>query len=134
MDHIRHLPAFTRAAPGSYEKGEGTFDSLHHFLIDDPRRTPSRERDLGLRWRDAAGHLYRAAWVVDTGELVLVQTGAPETGGGHVEVLATIAGEEELRLGLTGWEDLCGEPRSAEWLRQRAAALASGQRVLAGAA
>lgn len=130
MGPIHHMPAFTRAAPGSYAAGDGTFASLRHFLEGDPRRTPSRERDLGLRWRDATGHLFRAAWVVDTGELVLVQVGAPETGGGHVEVLATAGDEDELRHALAGWEDVCGEPRSAEWLRRRAVALASGQRQL----
>jgi hypothetical protein len=134
MGPIHHLPAFTRATPGSYPAGAGTFASLRHFLAGDPRRTPSRERDVGLYWRDAVGHRFRAAWVVDTGELVVVQVGAPETGGGHVEVLATVRDEKDLRHGLAGWEDVCGEPRSAEWLRRRAAALASGQRELAGVA
>lgn len=114
------MAAFVRAAPGSYDENERSYPSLRHFLEDDPRRTPSRERDVGLRWRDVGGRIYRAAWVVDTGELVLVQTGAPENGGGHVEVIGHSASEGELLAALAGWEAICGEPCSAEWLRERA--------------
>ncbi len=113
--------AFVRAAPGSYAADGETYPSLRHFLAGDRRRVPSRERDVGLHWLDGVGHLFRAAWVVDTGELVLVQTGAPETGGGHVEVLAHYADEEDLLSALEGWEGVHGQALSAEWLRARAA-------------
>jgi hypothetical protein len=112
--------AFVRAAPGSYESDGETYPSLRHFLAGDRRRVPSRERDVGLHWVGRAGHIYRAAWVVDTGELVLVQIGAPETGGGHVEVLAHYGDERDLEVALEGWERVQGQPLSAEWLRARA--------------
>ena len=50
-----------------------------------------------------------------------MQTGAPETGGGHVEVLAHYADEEDLLSALEGWESIHGQALSAEWLRARAA-------------
>jgi hypothetical protein len=115
------MAAFVRAAPGSYDENERSYPSLRHFLVGDSRRTPSRERDVGLRWRDVGGRFYRAAWVVGTGELVLVQTGAPENGGGHVEVIGHYSSERELLAALAEWEAICGEPCSAEWLRERAA-------------
>lgn len=53
-----------------------------------PPRCPSPERDLGLRWRDADERVYRAAWAAETRELILVQLGPEDSGGGHVDVLA----------------------------------------------
>lgn len=125
--------AFVRAAPGSYQSAGETYPSLRHFLAGDRRRVPSREQDVGLHWLDAAGHLYRAAWVVDTGELVLVQVGAAETGGGHVEVLAHFDDRDQLRTALSGWEGVHGQPLSAEWLRVRAAAASRDERVVVAA-
>ena len=103
-----------RARPARY-------GSLTSFYTADPRRVDSRERDVGLWWREAAdGPLYRAAWVNDTGELYLVRLGPSEQGGGEVEVLATIAEPELLEQALAGWRERCGEPRSLGWLRRRA--------------
>ncbi len=66
------------------------YSSLSGFYNDDARRMQLAERDVGLWWReDADGPLHRAAWVSETGELYLVRLGAPEQGGGAVEVLAT---------------------------------------------
>lgn len=106
-----------RAEEGSYEEG---YASLVDFVLDDPRRAPSREEDLGLRWLDAQGRAHRAAWVEDTGELTLIQLGPPEEGGGHVEVLGLFADREDLDRALEGWQLRCGTAASAEWLRQRA--------------
>ena len=50
------------------------YRSLADFYRADRRRLESRERDVGLWWREAAdGPLHRAAWVSDTGELYLVR-------------------------------------------------------------
>jgi hypothetical protein len=93
----------------------------------------SRERDVGLWWRDEPeGPLHRAAWVGDTGELYLVRLGPAEQGGGQVEVLASVADGERLERVLEGWRERCGEPRSLSWLRERAARLGSRVRVAHG--
>ncbi len=89
----------------------------------------SAERDVGLWWREGTdGPLHRAAWVAETGELYLVRLGAPERGGGAVEVLATIADRDQMEDALHGWREQCGEPRSLAWLRARAARLDSAER------
>src|ERR1700726_2935116 len=104
------------------------YRSLTHFYTADERRVHSRERDVGLWWRERAdGPLHRAAWVSDTGELYLVRLGPPDQGGGVVEVLATVSDHERLESMLEGWREQCGRPRSLDWLRRRAARL--GRRV-----
>jgi hypothetical protein len=109
------------------------YGSLRDFYAADPRRVHSRERDVGLWWRDEAeGPLHRAAWVGDTGELYLVRLGPSEQGGGQVEVLASVADGERLERVLEGWRERCGEPRSLSWLRERAARLGSRVRVAHG--
>jgi hypothetical protein len=98
------------------------YRSLASFYTADDRRILSRERDVGLWWReDLDGPLHRAAWVSDTGELYLVRLGSAEDGGGQVEVLATVTNSEQLEEALEGWRERCGEPRSLSWLRERAA-------------
>jgi hypothetical protein len=105
------------------------YASLTAFYRADSRRVQSRERDVGLWWRDDAhGPLHRAAWVSDTGELYLVRLGPTEQGGGRVEVLATVADRERLESMLEGWRERCGEPRSLAWLRGRAARLSGRAR------
>jgi hypothetical protein len=104
------------------------YGSLAGFYTADPRRVSSREHDVGLWWRDDLnGPLHRAAWVSDTGELYLVRLGPAEQGGGTIEVLATVAEQEQLEQVLEGWREHCGEPRSLAWLRERASSL--GTRV-----
>jgi hypothetical protein len=96
------------------------YRSLASFYTADPRRTESRELDVGLWWReDAEGPLHRAAWVSDTGELYLVRLGPSEEGGGGVEVLATVPDREQMETVLEGWRERCGQPRSLTWLRDR---------------
>ncbi len=100
------------------------YDSLSRFYTADPRRVRSRERDIGLWWRDdVGGPLHRAAWVAETGELYLVRLGPVEAGGGEVEVLATVGERDRLEGALRGWRERCGEGRSLAWLRARAARL-----------
>ena len=97
------------------------YRSLASFYTADDRRIDSRERDVGLWWReDVDGPLHRAAWVNDTGELYLVRLGSAEDGGGQVEVLATVLDSDRLEQALEGWRERCGEPRSLSWLRERA--------------
>ena len=97
------------------------YDSLARFYNADERRVHSRELDVGLWWREAAdGPLHRAAWVSDTGELYLVRLGPAADGGGRVEVLASVEDRELLERVLDGWRERCGEPRSLQWLRERA--------------
>jgi hypothetical protein len=106
------------------------YATLTAFYRADPRRVQSRERDIGLWWReDARGPLHRAAWVSDTGELYLVRLGPTEQGGGQVEVLATVVEQERLERVLEGWRERCGEPRSLAWLRERAARLGGRARA-----
>jgi hypothetical protein len=108
----------------------GRYGSLNSFYAADARRARSRERDVGLWWReDADGPLHRAAWVNDTGELYLVRLGPTEQGGGQVEVLAIVADGERLERVLEGWRERCGQPRSLMWLRERAARLSRSVRV-----
>ena len=107
------------------------YRSMARFYAADPRRRASRERDVGLWWRDAAdGPLHRAAWVCDTGELYLVRLGPSEEGGGVVELLARVDDGERLERALAGWRERCGAPRSLSWLRERARRL-SGRMLVA---
>ena len=106
------------------------YRSMARFYAADPRRRASRERDVGLWWRDAAdGPLHRAAWVCDTGELYLVRLGPSEEGGGEVELLARVEDGERLERALAGWRERCGAPRSLSWLRERARRLSGRVRV-----
>ena len=120
IERIALRRASTRfAAPTRYR-------SIARFYAADPRRGASRERDVGLWWRDSAdGPLHRAAWVCDTGELYLVRLGPSEDGGGEVEVLARVDDGECLERALEGWRERCGAPRSLSWLRERARRLSS---------
>jgi len=113
---MRRANASARAQPRE------RYRSLASFYTADERRIHSRERDVGLWWRDGVdGPLHRAAWVGDTGELYLVRLGPAATGGGRVEVLAMVEDSERLEGVLDGWRERCGEPRSLSWLRERAA-------------
>jgi hypothetical protein len=100
--------------------GSPHYPSLGAFYLADPRRRSSRERDLGLWWRAAApsAATFRAAWVQSTGELYLMQhEGLP--GGGRIRVLASAPSFEDLESSLPGWQTVCGEPGSVDWLLER---------------
>jgi hypothetical protein len=110
-----------RAVAARRAKQHQRYRSLASFYTADDRRIHSRERDVGLWWReDVDGPLHRAAWVSDTGELYLVRLGPEDDGGGKVEVLATVPDGEQLEQALEGWREHCGEPSSLSWLRERA--------------
>jgi hypothetical protein len=107
------------AQPDSYEENGATYRSLIPFIDERRQRLYSRERDVGLRWRDGTA-IYRAAWIEDTGELYLVQLGAPAEGGGHVELLAAGLEIEELEGALSGWQEAQDHgDHSLDWLRDR---------------
>jgi hypothetical protein len=117
-----------RAATSRRAQPRQRYRSLASFYTADERRIQSRERDVGLWWRENADSpLHRAAWVSDTGELYLVRLGPAAQGGGRVELLAVVADSQQLERVLDGWRERCGKPRSLSWLRERAAlsALAS---------
>jgi hypothetical protein len=109
-------PPLMRAASGSFAGGPGTYASLIDFAADDVRRLSSRERDLGLVWRDG-DRLFRAALVEDTRELYVVQLGPAGRGGGHVEVLGTVAPGADVERMLDGWHDVSRRRDSLRWLR-----------------
>ena len=116
-------PPLPEAVAGSFDASDTSYQSLVDFIREDDRRLRSREYDIGLSWRDAStGHTYRAAWVEETGELFIVQSGAPEDGGGHVEVLVTGCDEGHLSRVLPGWRELIGPLGSLDVLRQAVAA------------
>lgn len=100
------------------------YPTLVAFYRADPARLDSRERDVGLWWRNGKqSPIHRAAWIEETGELYLVRLGPAAEGGGAVEVIARVADAERLEQALSGWRERCGMPGSLQWLRQRAARL-----------
>ena len=118
-------PPLPEAASGSFEPSDTSYQSIVAFIRDDDRRMRSREHDIGLCWREAAtGRTFRAAWVEDTGELFVVQNGPPAEGGGHVEVLATGCGAQQLDRALPGWREFLWPMGSLDWLRHRVRAAA----------
>ena len=96
-----------------------TYLSLGAFYASDPARRGSRERDMGLFWRSERGLTFRAAYVYDTGELYLFQHALGGRGGGSVRLFAERMPEAELDVRLAGWEEVCGQKGSYEWLLQR---------------
>lgn len=97
-----------------------TYLSLGAYYAADKRRDISREHDVGLWWLGDDWHAprFRAAWVAETGELYLMQhEGTP--GGGRVDVLGRFASFAELHRLVDGWEEVCGEPGSIDWLLAR---------------
>ena len=109
------------AEPGSFEGSGRTYPSLSGFVRADVRRLRAPERDFGLRWLErGSDHLYRAAWNEGTGELYIVQTGSPENGGGHVEVLGYARNVDEVERALAGWRSRVGGEGSLEWLKDMA--------------
>jgi hypothetical protein len=97
-----------------------SYPSLGAFYLADRRRATSRERDVGLWWRGEGPHAptFRAAWVEATGELYVMQHEGT-VGGGHIEVLDSLDSFAELHKLVRGWEDVCGDPGSIDWLLTR---------------
>jgi hypothetical protein len=100
-----------------------TYLSLGAFYASDPARRASRERDVGLFWRSEHGPTFRAAYVHETGELYLFQHALGGRGGGSVRLFAERMAEAELDVRLAGWEEVCGQKGSYEWLLQRMGAV-----------
>jgi hypothetical protein len=97
-----------------------TYLSLGAFYESDKRRGISREHDLGLWWLGDDWHAprFRAAWVVETGELYVMQhEGTP--GGGLVDVVGAAPTIEAVERRLEGWRDVVGEWGSLRWLLER---------------
>jgi hypothetical protein len=115
------------AADGSFRDGPEAYASLIDFAAADARRLTSRERDLGLVWREGE-RLFRAALVEETGELYVVQLGAPEDGGGHVRLLGTVSDGTDIERILDGWHEAARRPDSLRWLRTRLRAAAGFRR------
>jgi hypothetical protein len=108
-----------------------TYGSIGDFIYRRRERLYSRERDVGLRWRDG-GALHRAAWIEDTGELYLVQLGPPHEGGGRVELLVAGVELEDLEEAVSGWREAQDESEhSLEWLRDRARRLVAPDGAMA---
>ena len=106
------------------------YDSIADFYAS-PARWRSAERDVGLRWRAADGATYRAAWISATGELYCARHMTAADDSGAVEVLARV-GRQELECALAGWQNVCGEPGSYEWLLERAASAAQSRAARRG--
>jgi hypothetical protein len=101
------------ALPGRTRRGRGRARSLAG-LYANPRRRCSRERDVGLCWRSGDGRTYRAALILDTGELYTFEHGS----GGAVSVLGRLE-PGALDDALPGWREVCGRDGSYEWLCAR---------------
>ena len=97
-----------------------TYLSLGAFRAADPRRDIEHELDLGDWWLGADWHQprFRAAWIAATGELYVMQHEGMR-GGGQVQVLGRFDSFAELHRVVAGWEDVCGEPGSIDWLLAR---------------
>lgn len=128
------LAPLPSAEPGSYEERRATYRSIVAFVDERRQRLYSRERDVGLRWRDGTA-IYRAAWIEDTRELYLVQLGAPDQGGGHVELLAAGLQVEELEDAVSGWREAQDDgDQSLGWLRDRLRRLLARRHAVAAPA
>jgi hypothetical protein len=97
-----------------------SYPSLEAFYAADWRRRHSRERDVGLLWRDNGHSAFRAAWVQETGELYLFTLGDPDDGGGTVDVLEHRFGLREVELTFAGYREVSGRPGSLFWFLDRA--------------
>ena len=99
-----------------------TYPSLEAFYAADFRRRHSKERDLGLLWRDRGEAAFRAAWVQGTGEVYLFMYAQIDGSGGTVDVLDRRFTLREIVRTFAGYRDHCGQPGSLQWLLDRAGA------------
>ena len=95
------------------------YPSLEAFYASDFRRRHSRERDLGLLWRDRDTTV-RAAWLQGTGEVYLFTYPRVDGGGGTVDVLDRRFGRRDLLTAFAGYRDVCGRAGSLLWFLERA--------------
>jgi hypothetical protein len=94
--------------------------SLASFYAENPRRWASREVDLGLRWRGSGRRTFRAAFVEATGELYVFEHQRSDGGGGMVFVHERGSADWGNATTFDGWELVCGEEGSFDWLVSRA--------------
>jgi hypothetical protein len=104
--------------------------SLDAFYAADGRRRHSRERDLGLLWRDEGTAAFRAAWLEGTGEIYLFMYERVDGSGGWVHVLDRRFTVREVVSSFEGYREVCGHAGSLRWFLDRAGA----GRALAAAA
>ena len=97
-----------------------SYPSLEAFYAADSRRRHSRERDVGLLWRDRGNAAFRAAWVQGTGEVYLFMYERVDGSGGTVDVLDRRFGLRDLLRTFAGYRDVCGRNGSLLWLLDRA--------------
>ena len=97
-----------------------TYPSLEAFYAADFRRRHSKERDLGLLWRDRGEASFRAAWVQGTGEVYLFMYAQIDGRGGTVDVLDRRFTLREILRTFAGYRDVCGRPGSLLWFLDRA--------------
>jgi hypothetical protein len=97
-----------------------SYSSLAAFYAANPRRWPSPEVDLGLRWQGAGPSTYRAAFVEATGELYVFEHLRADGRGGMVFVHERVAADWNLAETFEGWESVCGAEGSFEWFVARA--------------
>ena len=111
---------------------------IEEFYDADPRRRESEEIEFGREWSDASGMRTELSWVADTGELYAMAEPAESvemdpfgdtrvddlpTELVTVEVLGTVASQEEVNQLLAGWEGVMEKgPNSIQWVRDRLAA------------
>jgi hypothetical protein len=99
-----------------------SYPSLGAFYVADRRRATSSERDVGLWWRGDGplSPTFRAAYVEATGEVYVMQHEGT-VGGGRVDVLGHFDSFAELHRRVRGFEDVCGDSGSIDWLIARLA-------------
>jgi hypothetical protein len=94
--------------------------SLAAFYAADPRRWPSREIDVGLRWRGPGQSTYRAAYIEETTELYLFEHLRSDGGGGMVFVHERACAHWGRAEIFRGWKPICGNEGSLAWFLSRA--------------
>ena len=107
---------------------------IEEFYDADPRRRESGEIEFGRDWSDDAGGRCEVSWVVDTGELYVMQEpiepvysdGLGDVAVQHVptedvtvEILAVVPSREAIAAIFDGWEQAMPQPNSIAWVRDR---------------
>lgn len=106
-------------------------DLLENRGIPFSATRPEDGYDFGVRWRGPGTLVHRLTWLgprgrteksAAPGELYLLGLGFGN--GGSAELLCVIPPVEgdpvaNVREILKGWEDVCGEPNSTDWIRDR---------------
>ena len=101
---------------------------IEEFYDQDPRRRASDEIEFGREWSN--DRRFEVSWIADTGEVYVMAEPYSRheisTESVTVEVLGVIDGGDAINSALAGWEEAMAKPESLAWVRERAAASASG--------